>query len=73
MLIRGDIDDAKTHTVEEIAAVFGVEPGWLAYGTEPSPSIEAIRAAVGAAGAAPAESAGPVVDRSPEFDQERAS
>lgn len=64
MLLRGDIDDAKTHTVEEIASVFGVEPGWLAYGTEPSPSIEAIRSAVGAEPASPADP--PVEPTTPE-------
>lgn len=67
MLMRGDIDDAKTHTVRDIAAVFGVSPGWLAYGDEPSPTAESVRAAVGAS--SPVD--GPTVDRSPEYTQEQ--
>lgn len=62
MLLRGDIDDTKTRTVEDIAAVFGVTPAWLAYGEGPAPTIAAVLSHA-------SSSDGPTVDRSPEFVQ----
>jgi hypothetical protein len=62
MLLRGDIDDTKTRTVEDIAAVFGVTPAWLAYGDGPSPADADVRRHVQG-------DDGPTVDRSGEFAQ----
>jgi hypothetical protein len=62
MLLRGDIDDTKTRTVEDIAAVFGVTPAWLAYGDGPQPTEADVRRR------AQGED-GPTVDRSEEFAQ----
>lgn len=67
MLLRGDIDDTKTRTVEDIAAVFGVTPAWLAYGEGASPTEGEVRACAEGADspAAPAE----VVIEREGFDQ----
>lgn len=67
MLLRGDIDDTKTRTVEDIAAVFGVTPAWLAYGEGTPPTIAEVctHCAVPDVPAAPAE----VVIEREGFDQ----
>lgn len=49
-LIRGERGlRPGPETIERVAAVFGVSPGWLAFGEGPAPDPEAVRASVEAA------------------------
>ena len=64
---------ARGDTLRAYCAALGLPLGWLAFGEGDDPTDEQIHAAVAAARARVEPKDGPVVDRSPEFDQERAS
>lgn len=52
MLLRGDIVDARTSSVGDIARVFGASPSWLAFGDGDAPQTSDVVAAVTLARAA---------------------
>ena len=49
MILRGEVASPRAATLDELARVFGVPAGWLAFGEGPDPDPAAVRAAVEAA------------------------
>lgn len=43
MLLREDVTDPRTSTIEPLAKAFGADPGWLAFGVGDPPSVESLR------------------------------
>jgi len=46
MLLREDVTDPRTGTIEPLARAFGADPGWLAFGIGEAPDAASVRAAV---------------------------
>lgn len=55
MILRGEVASPRASTINELARVFGVPAGWLAFGEGPAPDPAAVRTAVDAARVAQAE------------------